>query len=243
MTETTYIAMWSGPRNISTTMMRSFENRGDTDVIDEPFCASYLKRTGANHPYREQTLDAQPNTYNQAVSWALQPNKGGQLIKFQKHIAYHVEPAANFDWLLKTKCFLLIRDPRLMIASYANKSDDVEPIARSFQIERLIADFLDQNQRSCPIVDASDILRNPESMLRKLCASLAISFDPAMLSWPSGRRPSDGAWAPHWYSAVESSTGFRPYTNKTVNLSPGLEAIAAGCMDDYNTLFERRLVI
>ena len=42
--------MWSGPRNISTAMMRSFGNRNDCFVVDEPLYACYLAATGKPHP-------------------------------------------------------------------------------------------------------------------------------------------------------------------------------------------------
>jgi len=243
MKKTTFIAMWSGPRNISTTMMRSFENRPDTNVIDEPLCASYLHRTGANHPYRRETLDTQPSVCADAISWAMEPNPDGEPIKFQKHIAHHLAESAELDWLLETRCFLLIRDPYAMVDSYADKFDDVQPITESFARERQIAEFLDRHNRPCPVLDATDILKAPETMLRALCNLLDIPFLPAMLVWPSGKRSTDGAWAPHWYSAVESSTGFRPYTKKNIHLTPEMEQIADCCRDDYEFLHERRLAI
>jgi hypothetical protein len=44
------IALWPGPRNISTAMMRAWGNRADPVVIDEPLYAYYLKMTGIEHP-------------------------------------------------------------------------------------------------------------------------------------------------------------------------------------------------
>ena len=241
MAKTIHIAMWSGPRNISTTMMRSFENRADTTVIDEPFYASYLARSGVDHPFRQEVLEAQPNSHVDARRWALAENPDGIKYKFHKHIAFHVELEASIDWLLVARCFLLIRDPRAMVASYADRLEDVTPIITSYKFERRLADFMKKNNKVCPIVDAKDMLKAPEAMLRKLCGELDIPFDTAMLEWPAGKRASDGVWAPHWYRAVESSTGFRPYVESTITLTSALEDVAAACQDDYDFLSKARL--
>lgn len=243
MSKTQHISMWSGPRNISTTMMRSFENRPDTRVVDEPFYASYLTRTGADHPYAKEILAAQPNSYDEALSQLLSDNDDQSTFKFHKHIAFHLEADVNLDWVLDTKCVLLIRDPRAMVASYADRFDDVQPIVASLAIERRIADmFLDRDQ-PCPIIDAKDILTAPQPMLEKLCDSLGIPFDAAMLQWPAGPRDSDGVWAPHWYGVVETTSGFRPYQEKSISLSPALEDIAEACCENYEYLRRARLTV
>jgi hypothetical protein len=204
---TTVIAMWSGPRNISTTMMRSFSSRDDMTAIDEPFYAEYLARTGADHPYREETLAAYPSSFDGVLEWIARPPGAPAL--FLKHIAYHLPDDVDFSFLCGWRNFLLIRDPRAMVASFADKFEDVTPIFRSYEIELEIHDFLARKGLACPIVATEDILAAPEPMLRALCAALGLSFDPAMLSWPAGRRPEDGPWAPHWYEAVWESTGFK----------------------------------
>ena len=61
--------------------------------------------------------------------------------------------------------------------------------------------------RAPPVVLASDVLKDPRAQLQALCEALGIPFLEAMLSWLAGRRDTDGAWAPHWYAAVEASTG------------------------------------
>ena len=241
MTKTNHIAMWSGPRNISTTIMRSFENRADTSVIDEPFYASYLARSGANHPFRSEILASQPNDYQGALAWTLADNQDGTKFKFHKHIAFHLEPDIALDWLLETRCFLLIRDPRAMVASYANRFEDVTPIIASFRLECRIADFMTHHKKSCPIVDAKDILTAPGTMMRKLCEEIDIPFNDAMLAWPAGKRKSDGVWAPHWYQAVESSKGFRAFEEKFYDLTSELQEVADACRSDFEFLHEQRL--
>lgn len=238
---TTVVSMWSGPRNISTTMMRSFANRADTSALDEPFYAYYLKTTEANHPYRVETLDAYPGDWRGVIDWMASPPKNGGEILFLKHIAYHLPDDADLSFMLGHRNFLLIRDPRAMVASFASKYEDAAPIVRSFDMEIKILEFLKARGAICPVIDAADILRTPEPLLRSLCAALDIPFDPAMLKWPAGPRPEDGPWAPHWYDAVSGSTGFRPYVEKKARLSPELELIAARAANAYQGLFAQRL--
>ncbi len=244
MTEPIRVAMWAGPRNISTTMMRSFENRPDTTVVDEPFYSYYLTRTGADHPMREACIAALPPTFEGVVALLNGPALEPASVVFHKHIAYHFSAGEELplDWTDAQRTFLLIRNPRAMVASYARKYDDVAPIVNSLKVQRRIFERLNAKDRRCPVVDAADILKDPEAMLRALCAAIEIPFTEKMLSWPKGRRASDGVWAPHWYDAVEQSTGFRPYVETSVSLTPRLEAIAEACEEDYTMLRLSRIL-
>ncbi len=235
----TIISMWSGPRNISTTLMRSFASRADVTALDEPFYGAYLARTGAPHPYREETLTAYPHAIDGVLDWIERSKIKGTL--FLKHIAYHLPDDLDLSFLDSWRNFLLIRDPRAMVASFADRFEDVAPIVRSYETGLAIFERLAALNISCPIVDADDVLKAPEPMLRTLCASLGLPFDPAMLSWPSGQRPEDGPWAPHWYAAVRSTTGFSPFVEKKVTLSNDLEAIAERAAPFYRQLRARRL--
>lgn len=237
---TAIISMWSGPRNISTTMMRAFGNRADTAAIDEPFYAEYLARTSADHPYREETLTAYPNDFLGVLDWIA--GSTARPLLFLKHIAYHLPEGVDLSFLEGWRNFLLIREPREMVASFKDKFDDVTPIVRSYEIELRFLDYLTKRGLPCPIVDAADVLRSPEAILRALCARLDIQFDAAMLAWPPGARPEDGPWAPHWYDAVRASTGFKPAVEKKLTLSNELEVAAALAEPAFRTLWERRLM-
>ena len=237
------IAMFSGPRNISTTMMRSFENRPDTAVFDEPFYACHLAETGAPHPMREEILAAQPNNWATVIDQLNASPTNGAAISFQKHIAFHFSGDGPLDWVHDTRVIMLIRDPRAMVASYKNKYDDVAPIIDSFRIQREIHQECIKRAAPCPIIDARDVLLNPPGMMRALCDELDITFSETMLSWPEGPRDSDGVWAPHWYDAVWASTEFKPYEEKEIALTPELEKVANDCQADYQYLYERRLTL
>lgn len=241
MPDAVRIAMFSGPRNISTAMMRAFENRSDAVVVDEPFYACYLKASGANHPMREAVLAAQPTDWRTVAAELNAPPPGGKTISFEKHIAFHFDDALPLDWVGDARVFLLIRDPRAMAASYKNKYDDVAPISASYKVMRRLYDDCASRGAPCPIVDAADILRASASALKALCSALGVSFSPTMLSWPAGPRDSDGVWAPHWYDAVRASTGFRPYAERQIVLPPALEAVAEACRTEYAFFYERRL--
>lgn len=236
---TAVISMWSGPRNISTTMMRSFGNRRDASALDEPFYGYYLAKSGADHPYRSETMAAYPCEFDGVLEWiekaSLRP------VLFLKHIAYHLPDDADLSFLEGWRNFLLIRDPAAMVASFADKFEDVTPIIESYDVELRIHRHLIDRGLACPIVDAADILSAPERMLTALCAALGVPFDPDMLSWAPGPRPEDGPWAPHWYEAVVASDGFRPYVDKKPNLSRELAEIAAKATPSYEALRTERL--
>lgn len=242
--KTVRISMWSGPRNISTAMMRAFEARGDCFVVDEPFYACYLKSSGADHPYRAATLAAAPSDWRAAAAALNAPLAPDKPILFAKHIAYHYPYTEPLDWLAGHRSFVLIRDPGRMVASYARKLDDIAPILESFRVARRVMDFEGSRGRPCPVVDAADILADPPAMLNALCAALDIPYTDRMLSWPAGPRPTDGPWAPHWYGAVNASTGFRNDAEAgcEVALPPPLAELAAICAPHYDDLRKLRLL-
>ena len=231
------IAMLSGPRNISTTMMRAFENRPDTVVSDEPFYGCYLAESGAPHPMREDILAAMETDRDIVAQTLKAPPPDGAAISFEKHIAFHLSHDDGFNCLRGARVFHLIRSPRAMIASYQKKYDDLAPLIDSLKIQRALYEAA-----PAPVIDAEDVLKNPAGALRALCAALDITFTDDMLRWPAGRRDSDGVWAAHWYDAVCASTGFKPWREPLIELSAEMETVAQGCQPDYEFFHKRRLI-
>jgi hypothetical protein len=235
--------MWSGPRNISTAMMRSWENRSDAAVSDEPLYAHYLNATGIDHPMRDEVIASQPRDWRQVVAEITGPVPGGKAIWYQKHMTHHMIPAVGRDWFQAMRHAFLIRDPREMLASYARKRESVTPADLGSEMEAEIYDEVVRlTGQEPPVIDAADVLRDPRAVLTRLCEALEVPFDAAMLSWPSGPRASDGVWGAHWYASVVASTGFRPYEPRPIALSGDQEAIVETCMPPYRRLWERRLV-
>jgi len=233
--------MWSGPRNISTAMMRAFENRADTVVVDEPLYASYLARTGIDHPAREAVIASQPTELTEAVAALSAPLPQGRQVHYAKHMAHHVSRGLDLDWTLRFRNVLLIRDPVEVVASYVRARETCEPEDIGLpQQERLLA-LWDEHGIEVPIIDANDFLHAPEAYLRWLCGWLEIPFTERMLSWPPGPRPSDGVWAPHWYAAVWASTGFQPWRERNTTLSEHDSAVAEACRPMYAALHDRRV--
>lgn len=194
--------MWSGPRNLSTALMRSFENRADCSVVDEPLYAAYLHATGLDHPGRDEVIASQP-TDPAVVVEALAGKPVDTSLQYQKHMTHHVLPDVPRAPLAVLRHAFLVRDPERVLTSYAKVRDEptLEDLGLPQQVE-LFETF------GGPVVDASDVLRDPRGTLGLLCAALGIPFDDAMLSWPAGPRDTDGVWAPYWYAGVEASTGF-----------------------------------
>ena len=204
--------MWSGPRNISTAMMRSFGNRPDTAVIDEPFYAAYLAATGIDHPLRAESLASQPTDWREVVGMVLGPVPEDRPVFYQKHMTHHMLPEFGRDWIGQVRNAFLIRAPEDVLASYVQKRAEVALDDIGFVQQREIFEReADRLGHAPPVIDAADVLADPQGTLSRLCRALDIPFTERMLRWPPGRRDTDGAWAPAWYDAVERSTGFAPW--------------------------------
>lgn len=236
--------MWSGPRNLSTAMMRSFGNRADTVVSDEPFYGCFLKAGRADHPMREEVIAAMDCDWASVMRTIAGPAPDGAPICYQKHMWHHMVGPIGYDDFGAgdfTHAFL-IREPARMIASYLRKREGAA--FEDFGLERQ-AEFFEREAarlgRAPPVVDASDVLADPEGTLSALCAALGIPWDPAMLSWPPGGRETDGPWAPHWYQAVEASTGFGPHDPRPVNLPAEARRLAERCRPYYERLAAHRI--
>lgn len=240
---TVRIATWSGPRNISTAMMRSWENRPDCMVVDEPLYAYYLHESGIDHPAREQVIASMPRDLRQAVDVLFAPLPDGVDVFYQKHMTHHLLSDTDRTWIPGLSNILLIRDPREVVASYLHSRSTVEPDDIGLRQQAELYEFLRRAGEPPPIIDAADFLRAPESHLRWVCDWLGIGFTPRMLCWPAGPRESDGVWAPYWYDAVRRSTGFQPWRPRDTHLDGHAAEVAAAAAGDYDFLHERRLCL
>jgi hypothetical protein len=236
------LAMWSGPRNISTAMMRSWENRGDCAVFDEPLYAHYLAHTGLDHPGREAVIAAGETDWRKMAAQLIGPVPGGKSIWYQKHMTHHLLAHIGREWLGDLAHAFLIRDPREVVLSYVKSRPSVtaEDIGVLQQLE--IFEYVQRRSGlTPPVIDASEFLKEPERQLRLLCRQLGVEFTPRMLSWPAGARASDGVWAPHWYGAVRRSTGFEPYSERDRRVPAAFRALIDDVMPAYETLFAQRM--
>jgi len=239
---TTRIAMWSGPRNISTALLRSFGSRPDTAVSDEPLYAHYLKATGVAHPGRDDVIAAHESDWRAVAAYLTGPVPGGRAVWYQKHMAHHLLPVVGRDWLDALTHAFLVREPDEMVASLlltfpeAGLADTGLP--QQCEIFDRVAGRLG---RAPPVVLASDVLKDPAATLEALCDALRIPFRNEMLAWPAGRRDTDGAWAPHWYATVEASTGFEPYRRRHVELDDAAARLVDECLPFYEKLYALRL--
>jgi len=236
------IAMWSGPRNISTAMMRAWENRGDCAVSDEPLYAAYLAATGIDHPMREEVIAAGDSDANSVIRALLGPVPDAKPIWYQKHMAHHLLPGMDRGWISQLANVLLIRDPREVVVSYLKARTTVTPEDIGLPQQTELFDMLDAAGMPPPIIDAGEFLRAPEAQLRALCMLLGIDFTDRMLQWPPGPRATDGAWAPHWYERVWESTGFEPRSELQATRLPAAGArVADACMPHYERLHAQRV--
>jgi hypothetical protein len=236
------IAAWSGPRNISTAMMRSFENRDDCFVCDEPFYAHYLIDHGFDHPVREKIIEHHQPDPHKVIAWLTGEIPNGKSVFYQKVMTHHMIKTVPRDWLTRVTNVFLIREPKEMLTSLIK----VLPAAKLLdtglpqQVE-LFEQVFDQTGEAPTVLDSRDVLEDPRAMLTALCERVGIEFQESMLHWPKGRRDTDGVWAPYWYASVEDSTGFAPYRPKNEDVPPEFEETYQRCVELYQKLAAVRL--
>jgi len=236
------IAMWSGPRNISTALMRAWENRDDCVVWDEPLYGYYLDATGIPHPGAAEIIADQGTDASAIIAACTGEIPQGKKIFYQKHMTLHLLPQLDRNWLASLVNCFLIREPEAVIASYSAVRSDATLDDIGFVQQAELFETVRAMTGEVPIViDSREFLLEPETMLRAICARLDIEFTPQMISWPAGRRDSDGVWAKYWYDSVWSSTGFAPYREKVYELSEKDRQIASQARPYYETLFQHRL--
>jgi hypothetical protein len=236
------LAMWSGPRNISTAMMRSWGNRPDTIVCDEPLYAHYLSVTGRDHPGAAEVIQAGPADVDEAIRRLLTPLPPGKNIFYQKHMAHHLLPDMDRAWLKQfTNCFLL-RDPKQVIPSYIKHVADPTLNDTGYPQQAELFELVrGWTGKTPPVIDARDVLENPRGILSRLCEAVGVPFTDAMLSWPPGLRPTDGIWAKYWYQEVQTTTSFQPYQEKNRPVPPRLAELVHSCEQLYQELYSYRL--
>ncbi len=161
---TVRVAMWSGPRNISTAMMRAWENRPDTVVVDEPFYAAYLARTGIDHPGRDAVIASQPTDPAEVVRRLRAPVDAD--VHYAKQMTHHLADDADLAWVAEFRNVLLVRDPAEVVASYVRSRETCEPadIGLLQQVR-----LLDAMPESPPVIDAGTSCGRP----RPTCAGCA----------------------------------------------------------------------
>jgi len=240
----TRIAMWSGPRNVSTALLRSWGNRVDTAVWDEPLYAHYLTQYRPDHPGIPEILATHETDWRKVVAGILGPVPGGKAIFYQKHMAHHMLPHIEDGWLAGLTNAFLIRDPAEVLLSMSKTMRAVTLQDTGFPDQyRLFRRVEALTGRTPPVIDARDIGAAPEAALRALCDALDVPFDPTMLSWPAGPRDTDGVWAKYWYDNVNTSTGFRTWRPREEPLPERMVPLLKELAPIYDAMSEHRLLV
>ena len=227
------IYMWSGPRNLSTALMRSFENREDTKVWDEPFYAYYLKETKKNHPLANEIINKYETNLEKIIDLVTEEN---DFIYFQKHMSHHIIKEIPINWITKgINCFL-IRHPKEVLLSYIQKNDLIDSNDLGYPTQLKLFNYIKASNKKILVIDAKDLSEKPEIILKKICKKINIPFTEKMLNWPKGRRDSDGIWEKIWYKNVKSSTSFNKILNKEYEIPKKYNHIYNECLKIYDQL-------
>ena len=230
------IAMWSGPRNLSTAMMYSFGARSDFAVVDEPFYAAYLTLTGLQHPMRDEIITSQPTDPKVVVNQLLGSIPSQKPHFYQKHMAQHMIDGVPRDWVAQMTNVFLIRHPARVAASFSAKYDNPTLADIGFAQQLELYEQLFAQGHAPVVIDSADIRRDPENMLKRLCEVVNLEWDPCMLSWAAGGHPDDGVWAAHWYASVHGSTGFANAEGRLPTLDGPRADLADAAMPAYEKL-------
>ncbi len=230
------IACWSGPRNISTALMRSWSSRQDTYTIDEPFYAYYLKKSKLRHPMYEEIIKHYPTDYNSIVKNLTENTSKKNTIFYQKHMAHHLTELNNINWVRRCENCILIRHPKEVISSYTKKNQLNNIYELGYIQQYKIVKFLLDIDKSFIVIDSFDLLNNPKKILSEWCNKINLDFSDSMLSWEKGSHESDGIWWKHWYDNVIETTGFQRYQKKDINIENKYDSIYNESMEYYNYL-------
>ena len=230
------IAMWSGPRNLSTAMMYAFGNRGDCAVVDEPYYAAYLAMTGLDHPMRAEVLDSQPQDPEKVAAALLGPVPAAKPFYYQKHMTQHMIDGVPRDWMREVTNVFLIRHPARVIASYGAKRENPTLEDIGFRQQAELFDLVASWGQKPVVIDSHDIREDPAGKLEQLCDAIGVPFSPKMLSWPQGGHKDDGVWAAHWYGAVWQSTGFAGPEGPLPEVPEHLQSVLEDALPSYERL-------
>jgi len=234
------VSCWSGPRNISTALMRSWSSRKDTFVTDEPFYAYYLKETKLKHPFYKEIINKYSSNYDEVVKYLINRIPENKTIWYQKHMAHHIIDFNNIEWMNNCENCILLRHPKEVISSYSkkNKLDSVEELGYPQQYE--IIKYLKKMNKSYVVIDSNELLKNPKKVLSQWCMKINIKFDKSMLRWEKGNHASDGIWWKSWYDNVIKTTRFKQYEKKDINIENKYDSIYNESMKYYNYLKETK---
>ena len=240
--DSTRVAMWSGPRNISTALMYSFENRSDCHATDEPLYASFLLKSGTPHPGAKEVIENNESEVGKIITTLTGPIPHEKQIWYQKHMCHHLPPDSNISWIDNFKNCFLIRDPREVLLSLSKITDSIDLLSTGLpQQLTIFRHVIKSSEKIPPVIDSADVLEDPESILSVLCESIGIPFSKRMLSWEPGPRDCDGLWGKYWYDSVWKSSGFSPPTPKDGELSEHLHSVLEESTMIYQELREMRI--
>jgi len=235
------IFMWSGPRNISSALMRSFENRSDTYVWDEPFYAYYLSKTNRMHPLKEEIINKYPCNENEIIDIIKLPPPKNKKIYYQKHMTHHILEETQIDWISKGFNCFLIRNPSEVINSYIKKNELTNSSDIGFQSQLRLFKKVKSLNKEITVINAKDLLKDPKLILQKLCFKIGISFENSMLKWPKGKRVTDGIWSSIWYDKVINSSNFFNYEEQKIIIPDKFLKIYKESLLIYNLMNEFKI--
>ena len=167
--------LWSGPRNISTTLMYSFAQREDTAVFDEPLYAHYLCNTNADeyHPGAGEVIASQENDGQRVIEMMMENQE--KSVVFFKNMTHHLLDLDR-TFMKDVVNVILTRDPKEMIPSFTKVIDNPTIGDIGYELHTELIEYFEQEEIEYVVLDSKKILLNPEKVLSEFCISSIIKW-------------------------------------------------------------------
>merc|ERR1719198_1672912 len=256
--------LWAPPRSLLTAVERALIEHPSIQVMHEPFGTPHYWSSEATST-REANDQRTSTTYADVAEllWR-SPLAPGKTYLFSKNLSYYFAPHClprmsqmlGDDYSQVVHSFI-IRHPAKAVASLYYKScvDNEKTGYTHFDAQEAgftaMGDILDHVQKQpgaprCVIIDADDLLEDPEGVMSAYCAAVGLPFDKTMLSWQPGPvKELESPWS-GWTDDIINSSGINRKA-KTSNLPPidalppDVQATIAEAMLVYERMHARRL--
>ena len=188
------------------------KNRGDFEVFLEPFGNSaYYSGESILALKTDEKIESNPEYNCQVIVQKLVSTSKEKNV-FIKDFPLHFNDIVDNEFLSFFQNTFLIRDPAQMLPSYIHKWPNLTFEETSYrQLYQLFNRVVEFTGQIPPLIDADDLIRDPESIIRIFCEQVNIPFKPEALRWESpGKNVKEMCWwdKGSWHDRLSTTEGF-----------------------------------
>lgn len=236
------IALWATPRSVSTAFERMMIQRGDFQVLHEPFSESfYFSADAASDRYTD--VSERPLKDFQLVLDRIFKIAQRQPVFF-KDMAYHMSGHAEREILAHFESAFIIRDPAQALPSLHHLWPDFTLEETGYEQQYRLFKKVSEIKGAPPVViDAKNLIGHPEQCVRAYCEAVGLAFMPQALQWESGERKEWKLWQ-KWHKDAAKSRGFERRRNRrylSIDEDERLAGAYEVCRPFYEEMYRSRL--